>query len=273
MKRSINYLLCAILCLTLIACAKNEPDFKSKAQEDDAEQDVLTEAEAKEIVEANFENLEDVLFDHYDDELFQVIQDGILEPEEDSAEGKEVVDLYTKRFEKYIAEDSVDTMTRSFLTDFYFSMEPVTLMSNGAEARFELRDQTEDTFEASFISLAKEYPPTEGGTYTLTYGKENGDWLLEDYYFTSADEEALHITFEEIKESAKKNFESLQALNPDEKMKRPVIQEKEKITYEDEEYLITEEDDFYTARSVKDSSINHEIMEEYNEQYEGRESN
>lgn len=264
MKKNITILLFTVMSMTLIACANEEPDFKSKAQEDKSETDLLTEKEAEKIVEDNFNDLEDVLYDHYNDELFQVIQEGISDPEEDTPEVEEIVDSYTKRFEKLVTEDSVDEMTRTFLSDFYFSMEPVTLMSNGTEARFELKDQTEDTFEASFVTLAKDYPPSGGGTYTLTYEKANGEWLLEDYSFTSAADEALHITFEEIKESRKKTFDSLQARKPQEKMERPVIKEKETITYEEEDYLITKEDDFYIARSVKDSSFNEDIMEEYN---------
>lgn len=264
MKKKRTVILFAVLSMTLIACAKEEPDFKSKAQEDESETEVLSEKEAKDIVEANLEELEDVLFDHYNDKLFQVVQEGITDAEEDTPEIEEIVDTYTKRFSKLVTEDSAEDMTRAFLSDFYFSMEPVTLMSNGIEARFELEDQTENTFEASFITLAKDYPPSEGGTYTLTYERANGDWLLDDYSFTSAEEEALHITFEEIKESRKNTFDSLQARKPEEKMERPVIKEKEKITHEEEDYLITKEDDLYIARSVKDSSFNEEIMEEYN---------
>src|SRR5699024_68237 len=123
MKKKGTVLLFAVLSMTLIACANEEPDFKSKAQEEESETEVLSEKEAKDIVKANLEELEDVLFDHYNDELFQVIQDGITDAEEDTPEVEEIVDTYTKRFSKLVTEDSAEDMTHANLNYFYFSMK------------------------------------------------------------------------------------------------------------------------------------------------------
>lgn len=249
------------------AVAVEEPEAETEAEApveetDEVEEEVeefkpLTNQEIEKIVINNLDQM-DASQDAYDyQETMGIVNDSILEPELDTEEVTEILEATKEKFQRLVADEILDEWTRDYLATFYWTMSRQHLHSDDISARFEVLDQSEDHFTASFIRMADEAGYYPAGTYELDYVKENGFWVFLDINFISAEEKPLNITMNEVREYYRgydtNNAEVLSFFEP-----------VEEIVVDGESYLVYKAFNYIYARNVLDSEYNFEVAAPYN---------
>lgn len=274
MKRSYRLIGIVLLMLVLAACggadeeavAVEEPEAETEAgapvEETDEVEEVeefkpLTNQEIEKIVINNLDQM-DASQDAYDyQETMGIVNDSILEPELDTEEVTEILEATKEKFQRLVADEILDEWTRDYLATFYWTMSRQHLHSDDISARFEVLDQSEDHFTASFIRMADGAGYYPAGTYELDYVKENGFWVFLDINFISAGKRPLNITMNEVREYYRgydtNNAEVLSFFEP-----------VEEIVVDGESYLVYKAFNYIYARNVLDSEYNFEVAAPYN---------
>ena len=274
MKRSYRLIGIVLLMLVLAACggadeeavAVEEPETETEAgapvEETDEVEEVeefklLTNQEIEKIVINNLDQM-DASQDAYDyQETMGIVNDSIIDPAQDTDEVTKVLEATKEQFKRLVADEILDEWTRSYLADFYWTMSRQHLHSDDISARFEVIDQSEDHFTASFIRLADGAGYFPAGTYQLDYVKENGYWVFLDVNFTDAVRKPLNINMNEVREYYNRfdrtNGEVLS-----------FFEAVEEVEVNGETYLIYKAFDTIHARNVVDSEYNYEVAMPYN---------
>lgn len=274
MKRSYRLIGIVLLMLVLAACggadeeavAVEEPETETEAgapvEETDEVEEVeevkpLTNQEIEKIVINNLDQM-DASQDAYDyQETMGIVNDSILEPELDTEEVTEILEATKEKFQRLVADEILDEWTRSYLADFYWTMSRQHLHSDDISARFEVLDQSEDHFTASFIRMADGAGYYPAGTYELDYVKENGFWVFLDINFISAGKRPLNITMNEVREY----YDRFDQTNGEVISFFEAIEE---VEVNGENYLIYKAFNNIHARNVVDSEYNFEVAMPYN---------
>ncbi len=273
MKMTYRLIALLLIMFSLVACGGTdgeagtveEPDVEVEAlveETDEVEEEVeefkpLTNQEIEKIVINNLDQM-DASQDAYDYQaMMGIVNDSIIDPAQDTDEVTKVLEATKEQFKRLVADEILDEWTRSYLADFYWTMSIQHLHSGDISARFEVLEQSDDHFTASFIRMADGAGYYPAGTYQLDYVKENGFWVFLDVNFTSAEEKPLNITMNEVREHYQRydtnDAEVLSFFEP-----------VEEVVEDGENYLVYKAHNYIHARNVLDSEYNFEVAMPYN---------
>ena len=287
MKKTYRLIGLLLIMFSLVACAGadeeagvvEDPETEVEAAEPAEETNEIEEAEdieeeveeieqVKEFEPLADQEVEKIVIDNLDrmsasqDEydyqaMMGIVNDSIIDPAQDTDEVTKVLEATKEQFKRLVADEILDEWTRSYLADFYWTMSIQHLHSGDISARFEVLEQSDDHFTASFIRMADGAGYYPAGTYQLDYVKENGFWVFLDVNFTSAEEKPLNITMNEVREHYRRydtnDAEVLSFFEP-----------VEEVVEDGENYLVYKAHNYIHARDVVDSEYNFEVAMPYN---------
>ena len=204
-----------LIVFSLVACSGadgettvvDEPELEveTEAPVEEAEEEVevfrpLSDQEIEKIVINNLDRMDASQDESVYHEVMAIVNETIMDPEQDTEEVMRLVEATKGKFKYLVSEEIIDDWTRDYLATFYWTMSRQHLHSDDISARFEVLDQSEDHFTASFIRMADGAGYYPAGTYELDYVKENGFWVFLDINFISAGKRPLNITMNEVRE-------------------------------------------------------------------------
>src|SRR5690625_4794862 len=262
MKRYIWAFLITISIFSLTAGGSNESNAAEPEQameEKESEQTGITADEAEKIVKGNLSDIDEVMAgisrDVFEqgvfDDWFEIIDNRREATEtaiENVANNKNVMDLVTEQgFEDMIGKYLYVYMGQSDIWGIVRESDIVI--------RFQLLEQTENSFKVSTLRLATEaeYDPPE--TIVLDYVKEDEKWKLAGYQTISTEEEPFNLTFEDLQYSFT-DYETGKVIEGE------FVDE---IEHDGENYLVIKYGEYQMVRNVKDSTFGYFDLEDNSE--------
>lgn len=220
----------------------------------------LSNEEAKEITLTHLKDLTESLKSFKSEyelpnnehpETFEIGND-IKDPNKDNELKQDIIKAFELEFEDYFTKENRNALTREYLLDLYNAHAHIDFFSYfDYTNRFEIIDQQEDYFEASFIYIDNiDYSMRAyNGKYTVKYELEDNKWKLHSFELTTADEQALDITSDEFM-VAQKDLESIEHI--------------ENIKHNDELYYIFHiNSSYYLAINQKNGYSDSTILDNY----------
>lgn len=203
MRNNFFLILIIFSSLFLISCqAIDDINFT----DEDAENNFieLTDATAHKIVWENLDRIEMVLTEYFDEAIMyadeSIITEDILDETKDTEEIEDFLRPYRGAFQALMSEDQLELLMREYVYVDYTSMHNRHLSRQNMHIRFQIKEQSAEQFEASFIQLADEAYNPVPVQYTVTYVKAYNEWLLHDYEMESLEGESLELTVHDIKD-------------------------------------------------------------------------
>lgn len=201
----------------------------------------LNDTIARKIVWESLDRLELVLNQYYDETLLDenkdIINENLIDEKKNTAEQEKFLKPYRGAFRALLAEEQLEPLMRKIIYEYYGSMQTDYLSNQHMDIRFELVDQEEEAFTASFIQLADGEHFEHPRKFTVTYTKEHQEWLLDDYTVEEIDNPKLDLTIEDIKEYYHYQHNS-QAEMIDSTEEYYIFRIKEKDVKEPESYVV-----------------------------------
>ncbi|GAB3055965.1 DUF3298 and DUF4163 domain-containing protein [Virgibacillus ainsalahensis] len=228
------------------------------AAEEEPVFDEMSTEEVKDIMLDNFEELDQVMKDLHNDYYNEWFGAEWAENPDNDPEGYEkAYGIVSERFSDLVTEEEMEDMVFRYIYAYFYDTHlSGKLDENQVNIRFEVLEQTEDSFTVSYITLGNGYPMFPG-TSELQYEKVDGNWKFNGEEYTSPDEEPLNLTSDDFNDY--KNGESVTA------------EFVEEVEVDGETFIILKFGEVYEARNVATSELNYELGKSYGNQPENEE--
>lgn len=231
----------------------SEPKESDNVEQDDQFVE-MSEEDIRSILIKNLDAIDAVMLKlheaHFYTDKHWDIHETVLDPKEDDKDVKQSIEVTKDLLEGLVTKQHLEELVRMKLYDFFRHLEGASLSSSNVTTRFEVLDQSQDYFKVSFLDLETEAGYTIAGTYVVEYEKVNGSWMLDDFEFISAEEKALNLSFEDVKEAYQGRGLNLDYID--------------EVKLADGTYIVVRNDDFMFGINKKNSIIDFEIEEKTN---------